>query len=41
MPYQVSMMGWVGWRFLWVGLGFWKSDPWPTLLWIRHLLRIT
>ena len=34
------MMGWVGWRLLWVGLGpeifgwvgFWKSDPWPTLL---------
>jgi len=40
MPYQVSMMGWVGWRLVgWVGLGwvqkfwvgFWKSDPWPTL----------
>ena len=38
MPYQVSMMGWVGsGEEGWVGLGwvqkcwvgFWKSDPWP------------
>jgi len=33
MPYQVSMMGWVAWRLLWVGLGWvLKSDPWPTLV---------
>jgi len=42
MPYQVSMMGWVGsgedfCGLGWLGpeilgwVGFWKSDPWPTL----------
>jgi len=42
MPYQVSMMGWVGSVEEFCGLGpeilgwvgFWKSDPWPTL--VRH-----
>jgi len=40
MPYQVSMMGWVGSGEDFCGLGlvqkfwvgFWKSDPWPTLV---------
>jgi len=43
MPYQVSMMGWVGsdedlcvrlgpYILGWVG--FWKSDPWP--LWTNQ-----
>ena len=35
MPYQVSMMGWVGSRNF--GLGFEKSDPRPTLARISYV----
>ena len=38
MPYQVSMMGWVGLGPEILGwVGFWKSDPWPILLHPRCL----